>query len=155
MSVVGIALPTAVSRATAPVGRLVADTGAVVGASVGWVARCAGKVERILDQVIDTLDAAAPVVPALVEALEAGLLDEVRVAMLRLDEAVTTMGRVSDQMEQAMPLLDATGAGIGLVNTTIGTTIGSVQGLPGVGLVRRFSRPGAAGAPALVGADEG
>ncbi len=132
------------------------DARSRVGAGLDYSGRVAAKLERILDQVIDLLDAAAPLVPALVQAVEDGLLDDLRAAMSRVDEAVTTMGevcgqmsrvgdqmeRVSDQVGQAMPLLDATGTGLGLVNSTIGTTLGSVQALRGAPLVRLIGRGG-------------
>ncbi len=137
-------------------------TRARVDAGLDYSGRVASKVERILDQVIELLDAAAPLLPALVQAVEDGLLDDLRAAMGRVDEAVTTMGevcgqmervgdqmtRVGDQAELAMPLLDATGTGLGLVNSTIGTTLGSVQALRGAPFVRRIGRP-ARGAGAL------
>lgn len=127
-----------------------------VDAGLDYSGRVAAKLERILDQVIDLLDAAAPLVPALVQAVEDGLLDDLRTALARADEAVTTMGevcgqmarvggqmeRVGDQVEQAMPLLDATGTGLGLVNSTIGSTLGSVQALRGAPLVRLIGRGG-------------
>lgn len=133
---------------------LATDTHARMGAGVDYGGRIAGKLERILDQVIEMLDAAMPLVPALVRAVEDGLLDDLRSALGRADEAVTTMGevcgqmaRVGDQMERvgdqvatAMPLLDATGTGLGLVNSTIGSTLGSVQALRGAPLVRLIAR---------------
>jgi hypothetical protein len=113
------------------------DSYARVDASLDWTARVAGKVERILDQVIDTLDAAAPLVPAVVEAVEDGLIDDVRAALVRIDDAVTIVTTVSQQIEQAMPVLDATAGGIGVVGSTIGTTIGTVQAIPGARLISR------------------
>lgn len=101
--------------------------------AIDYTGRVAGKVEHILDQITETLDAGAPLIAALTRAIEDGLIDELRAALSQVEGAVDLVGAISQQIDQAMPIFDATGPALGLVNTTIE----QVNALPGAKFVRR------------------
>jgi ABC-type transporter Mla subunit MlaD len=115
------------------VGTVVADSYARLNETIDYSTRVAGKVEQLLDEVIETIQVTRPVIAGLADAMETGLLDDVRAALRSLDDAVELVGTLSHQLEQALPIFDATGPALGLVNTTIE----QVNALPGAKFVRR------------------
>jgi hypothetical protein len=85
-------------------------------------------------------------------AMEDGFLDELRRGLEDISTAVTLIEHVSGQIEQALPVLDATAPTLGMINATLdqlNATIGQLEALPGVRIARRIvARPG--GRPALL-----
>jgi hypothetical protein len=89
--------------------------------SVATSARMAMKSEELLEEVILTMRAARPVIEALGEAIEAGLLDDV-------NELLSTVSETQDDVRAAR---DAVERLVGLINTTLD----GVGGVPGAQLI--------------------
>lgn len=93
---------------------------------VAYTQRLGGKVEVLIDETIETLRAAQPVLHAVNTAIADGFLDEVREAVQHVDGLPDTMLDVRAAREAAEHL-------VGLVNTTLE----QLDGLPGAKLVRK------------------
>jgi hypothetical protein len=85
--------------------------------SVATSARMALKSEELLEELILTMRAARPVIEALGEAIEAGLLDDV-------NELLSTVSETQDDVRAAREAVERL---VGLVNTTLD----GVGGVPG------------------------
>lgn len=107
----------------------------------------AGQVSTFVREVTVTARALQQVLLAVADAVDDGLLDELRVGLQHVSAAVDLMAVVSTQLDQAMPVLDATTPTLRLMNSTLAQlngTIAQLEGLPGVRIARRFvGRPGA------------
>lgn len=81
------------------------------------------------------------------DAIEDGLLLELRSGFADLRRAVELMEQVTVQIDQALPVLEATAPAFGLMNGSIAqlnSTVAQLEGLPGVRMARRLvSRPAA------------
>jgi hypothetical protein len=79
------------------------------------------------------------------DAIEDGLLLELRSGFADIRRAVELMEQVTVQIEQAMPVLEATAPALGLMNGSIAqlnATVAQLEGIPGVRMARRLvSRP--------------
>lgn len=100
----------------------------------------------VLREVTLTARALQRLLLVVTEALEDGLLVELRSGFGDIRRAVELMEQVSGQIESAMPVLEATGPTLGLMNGSIAqlnATVAQLEGLPGVRMARRLvSRPG-------------
>jgi hypothetical protein len=118
----------------------------VVGHSATTGERVAGQVGSLLHEVAVTAKAVQQVTLALAEAVDDGLIDELRLGLRHVAVAVELMAVVNQQLDQAMPVLDATTPTLRLMNTTLtqlNSTMAQVDALPGVRMARRFvARPG-------------
>jgi hypothetical protein len=109
----------------------------------------------VLAEVWTTTRAVQRLLLVVADAIEDGLLLELRSGFADIRRAVELMEQVTVQIDQAMPVLEATAPALGLMNGSIAqlnATVAQLEGLPGVRMARRLvSRPGpAAGAtPAL------
>ena len=114
------------------------------GAATGE--RVAGQVGTFLHEVSVTARAMQQVLLAVADAVDDGLIDELRMGLRHVAVAVELMAVVNAQLEQAMPVLDATAPTLKVMNTTLAqlnSTITQLDALPGVRMARRFvSRPG-------------
>lgn len=131
-----VTLPTVpVSAARHGVAKLLARTGDRVSGTLGPLAA----------ESIATLGAIRVLVHQLAEAVEQGLVEEMRQGMVDMARAVALMEQVANQMEQALPVLDATAPTLGMVNGTLAqlnATVAQVEALPGLRMARRLvSRP--------------
>lgn len=119
----------------------------LVSARLRWALACTSG-RRVLQELRDTLAAGRTLLLALAEAVEDGLLDDVRAGMHQVTAAVELMEQVNRQMADALPVLHATAPSLGMVNATLAqldATVSQLDALPGVRLARRFvSRPPAA-----------
>lgn len=109
--------------------------------------RVAGQLGTLAREVTVTAKALQKVLLLVAEALEDGFLDELRAGLRDVATAVELMAVVNAQLEQAMPVIDATAPTLRVMNTTLAQlngTIAQLEGLPGVRIARRFvGRPGA------------
>ena len=84
---------------------------------------------------------------AVADAIDDGLLAELRSGFEDIRRAVELMEQVTVQIDQALPVLEATAPALGLMNGSIAqlnSTVAQLEGLPGVRMARRLvSRPGA------------
>jgi hypothetical protein len=103
------------------VNSLVTGSVSLAANSVATSARMALKSEELLEEVVLTLRAARPVIEALGEAIEAGLLDDV-------NELLST---VSETQEDVRVAREAVERLVGLVNTTLD----GVGGVPGAQVI--------------------
>ncbi len=103
------------------VNTLVTSSVSLAANSVATSARMALKSEELLEEMILTMRAARPVIQAIGEALEAGLLDDV-------NELLATVSETQDDVRAAR---DAVERLVGLVNTTLD----GVGGVPGAQLI--------------------
>jgi hypothetical protein len=114
-----------------------------LGAATGE--RVAGQVGTFLHEVGVTARAMQQVLLALADAVDDGLIDELRMGLRHVAVAVELMAVVNAQLEQAMPVLDATAPTLRVMNTTLAqlnSTITQLDALPGVRIARRIvSRP--------------
>ena len=82
------------------------------------------------------------------DAIEDGLLVELRSGFADIRRAVELMEQVTVQIDNALPVLEATAPALGLMNGSIAqlnATVAQLEGLPGVRMARRLvSRPAAA-----------
>lgn len=106
---------------------------------------------RMLRDVGETAAAGRTLLLAVAEAVDDGLLEEVRSGMHQVAVAVELMEQVNRQMAEALPVLNATAPSLGMVNATLAqldATVGQLDALPGVRLARRFvARPAPTPAP--------
>lgn len=111
----------------------------VLGAERGE--RLADQLGSLLGELTLTAQAVQRLLMALADAVEDGFLDEVRGGLRNISSAVELMATVSDQLDQAMPVLDATTPALKVMNSTLAqldATIVSLEALPGVRMARRF-----------------
>jgi hypothetical protein len=108
----------------------------------------AARLGAVLHELTITARALQKVVLVVAEAVEDGFLDELRSGLRDITHAVELMAVVSSQLDQAMPVLDATAPSLKVMNSTLtqlNSTIAQLDTLPGVRIARRFvGRPGAA-----------
>lgn len=134
---------TVTAGAITPV-TLAAEAGAYVAARGE---RAVSRAGALLHELSVTAKALQTVVLVVAEAVEDGFLDELRAGLHHVATAVELMAVVNAQLEQAMPVIDATAPTLKVMNTTLtqlNATIAQLEGLPGVRIARRFvGRPGA------------
>ena len=79
------------------------------------------------------------------DAIEDGLLVELRSGFADIRRAFELMEQVTLQIDNALPVLEATAPALGLMNGSIAqlnATVAQLEGLPGVRMARRLvSRP--------------
>ncbi len=99
----------------------------------------------VLGEVWMTTRALQRLLLVVTEAIEDGLLLELRDGFADIRRAVELMEQVTVQIEQAMPVLEATAPALGLMNGSIAqlnATVAQLEGIPGVRMARRLvSRP--------------
>jgi len=100
---------------------LVTGSMSLAANSVATSARMALKSEELLEELILTMRAARPVIEAVGEALEAGLLDDV-------NELLSTVAETQEDVRAAREAVERL---VGLVNTTLD----SVGGVPGAQVI--------------------
>lgn len=138
--------------------------------SLTYSIRMSGKAETLLDEYIGLLQDARPLVKAMADAVDAGLLDDIRtglrilettvnqVALVTgtLDKAATQIGRLIPNLDKAankaLPLLESlpqTQDDIHAARETaarleglLNATVGQVKAIPGAGLAVRALRRG-------------
>ena len=124
------------------------------GAEAGG--RVAGQLGSFAHEVTITAKALHQVLLALAEAVDDGLVDELRAGLRNVAVAVELMAVVNQQLDQAMPVIDATAPTLKVMNTTLAqlnSTIAQLEALPGVRIARRFvGRPGTLEPAAIVAA---
>jgi hypothetical protein len=110
--------------------------------------RLAAQLGTVLRELTVTARALQKVALVVAEAVEDGFLDELRAGLRDVAHAVELMAVVSSQLDQAMPVLDATAPSLKVMNTTLAQlngTIAQLDTFPGVRIARRFvGRPGTA-----------
>ncbi len=86
---------------------------------LGYTVRMTGKAETFLDESIGFLQDARPLVIALTDAVDSGLIDDVRRVMRITEATVTQIALVSNRLDQAatqlaklVPSVDRTAAGM-------------------------------------------
>lgn len=86
---------------------------------LGYTVRMTGKAETFLDESIGFLQDARPLVIALTDAVESGLIDDIRRVMRITETTVTQIALVSTRLDQAatqlaklVPTVDRTAAGV-------------------------------------------
>lgn len=131
-------------------------TGEVLG-GVAYVRRVSGKVEELLDRSIDLLATAAPVVEAVGQAVDDGLVDEVRDTLHRVDATLGRVERAAEHVDRALPRLDSTvqhlGTTLPLVDRTakaLHAAVPSITSLPSTAEELRLAREAAQHLVALV-----
>jgi len=103
------------------VNSLVTGSVSLAANSVATSARMAFKSEELLEEVILTLRAARPLIEALGEAVEAGLLDDI-------NGLLSTAGQTQDDIKAARESIERL---VGVINTTLD----GVGGVPGAQLI--------------------
>jgi len=103
------------------VNSLVTGSMSLAASSVATSARMALKSEELLEELILTMRAARPVIEAVGEAIEAGLLDDV-------NELLSTVAETQEDVRAAREAVERL---VGLVNTTLD----SVGGVPGAQVI--------------------
>lgn len=103
------------------VNSLVTGSVTLAANSVATSARMALKSEELLEEIILTMRAARPVIEALGEAIDNGLLDDVN----------TLLATVSETQDDVRAARDAVERLVGLVNTTLD----GVGGVPGAQII--------------------
>ena len=102
----------------------------------------------VLGEVWLTTRALQRLLLVLADAIEDGLLVELRSGFADIRRAVELMEQVTMQIDNALPVLEATAPALGLMNGSIAqlnATVAQLEGLPGVRMARRLvSRPAAA-----------
>lgn len=122
-----------VELAAAAVTVVATDGYARVSNGLDFSSRVAGKLETLIDETILTLQATRPLLQAAAEALESGIVDEIRDALGKTDDLVELAAKMATQLDHVQVMVDATSPALGLVNTTIE----QVNQLPGASFVRR------------------
>lgn len=124
------------------------------GAEAGG--RLAGRMSSFAHEVTITAKALQLVLLALADAVDDGLVDELRAGLRNVAVAVELMAVVNEQLDQAMPVIDATAPTLKVMNTTLAqlnSTIAQLEALPGIRIARRFvGRPGSLEPAAMVAA---
>jgi hypothetical protein len=103
------------------VNSLVTGSVSLAANSVATSARMALKSEELLEEVILTLRAARPLIEALSEAVDAGLLDDI-------NELLSTVSETQDDVKAARDAIERL---VGIINTTLD----GVGGVPGAQLI--------------------
>ncbi|HJR89551.1 MAG TPA: hypothetical protein VJ782_05255 [Aeromicrobium sp.] len=103
------------------VNSLVTSSVSLAANSVATSARMALKSEELLEELILTLRAARPLIEALSEAVDAGLLDDI-------NELLSTVSETQDDVKAARDAIERL---VGLINTTLD----SVGGVPGAQII--------------------
>lgn len=103
------------------VNSLVTGSVSLAANSVATSARMALKSEELLEELILTMRAARPVIEALGEAIDAGLLDDI-------NELLSTVSETQDDVRAARDSIERL---VGLINTTLD----SVGGVPGAQII--------------------
>jgi hypothetical protein len=106
--------------------------------------RLVTRLRLVLAELTRTACEVRDLVRALALAVEDGFLDEVRLGLRELPRTVALIEHVSGQIEQALPVLDATTPTLGMVNATLdqlNATVAQLDALPGVRIARRIVRP--------------
>ena len=103
------------------VNSLVTGSVSLAANSVATSARMALKSEELLEELILTMRAARPVIEALGEAIDAGLLEDV-------NQLVSTVSETQDDVRAARESIERL---VGLINTTLD----SVGGVPGAQII--------------------
>ena len=103
------------------VNSLVAGSVSLAANSVVTSARMALKSEELLEEVILTLRAARPLIEALSEAVEAGLLEDI-------NELLSTVSETQDDVKAARDAIERL---VGIINTTLD----GVGGVPGAQII--------------------
>lgn len=113
-----------------PITRAVVEfAGALVTLStdgLGYTVRMTGKAETFLDESIGFLQDARPLVIALTDAVESGLIDDIRRVMRITETTVTQIALVSNRLDQAATQLAK------LVPTVNGTAAGMKKLIPAI-----------------------
>jgi len=116
------------------VNSLVTGSVSLAANSVATSARMALKSEELLEEVILTLRAARPLIEALSDAVEAGLLDDI-------NELLATVSETQDDVKAARDAIERL---VGIINTTLD----GVGGVPGAQLILKGVARVASGAKA-------
>jgi len=95
------------------VNSLVAGSVSLAASSVATSARMALKSEELLEELILTMRAARPVIEALGEAIDAGLLDDVNELLATVSETQDDMHAARESIERLVGLIDTTLEGVG------------------------------------------
>lgn len=103
------------------IGELAKDSVSLTASSIATSVRMAGKSEELLEEAILTLRAARPVIQALSDAIESGLLDDVKVLLSTVSETQEDVRAARESMDRV----------IGLINTGLD----GVGGVPGAQLI--------------------
>ena len=103
------------------IGDLAKDSMSLTASSIATSVRMAGKSEELLEEAILTLRAARPVIHALSEAIENGLLDDVKELLSTASETQEDVRAARESMERV----------VGLINTGLE----GVGGVPGAQLI--------------------
>ncbi len=103
------------------VSSLVTGSVSLAANSVATSARMALKSEELLEEVILTLRTARPLIEALSEAVESGLLDDI-------NELLSTVSETQDDVKAARDAIERL---VGIINTTLD----GVGGVPGAQLI--------------------
>lgn len=103
------------------VNSLVTGSVSLAANSVATSARMALKSEELLEEVILTLRAARPLIEALSDAVEAGLLDD-------FNELLSTVSETQDDVKAARDAIERL---VGIINTTLD----GVGGVPGAQII--------------------
>lgn len=126
--------------------------------TIAYVERMAAKAETLLDETTDAVRAARPVIDAMAEAVEDGMVDDMRTTVGQMQNTVGLVDRTTRAVQGTLPVVaslhttqtdvrvarEAAEHLVGLVNTTIE----QLDSLPGARLVRRrITRTSPDGAP--------
>ena len=103
------------------IGDLAKDSMSLTASSIATSLRMAGKSEELLEEAILTLRAARPVINALADAVDAGLLDDIKVLLGTVTETQDDVRAARESVERL----------VGLINITLD----SVGGVPGAQLI--------------------
>jgi hypothetical protein len=103
------------------IGELAKDSMSLTASSIATSVRMAGKSEELLEEAILTLRAARPVINALAEAIDAGLLDDFKVLLGTVAESQDDVRAARESVERLVSLIN--------------TTLDSVGGVPGAQLI--------------------
>ena len=109
------------------------------------VSRLREQTSLVLGEVWLTTRALQRLLLVVADAIEDGLLVELRSGFADIRRAVELMEQVTAQIDNALPVLEATAPALGLMNGSIAqlnATVAQLEGLPGVRMARRLvSRP--------------
>jgi hypothetical protein len=94
-------------------GELAKDSVTLTATSIATSVRMAGKSEELLEEAILTLRAARPVIQALSEAIENGLLDDVKVLLSTVSETQEDVRAARESMERVVSLINTGLEGVG------------------------------------------
>lgn len=95
------------------VNSLVTGSVSLAANSVATSARMALKSEELLEELILTMRAARPVIEALGEAIDAGLLDDINGLLATVSETQDDMRAARESVERLVGLIDTTLDGVG------------------------------------------